>query len=327
MDGIGYNPGQRTRGLLTWAVVLSLLVHVLAAIAFRWRDYSTKIVEPTAIELVDIPTEEMLRKKLAPTKRPKEIAESEKLKNEELDPNARFLSDRNQKAEKETRAKQVDDFRKHEGTGIRSDSAKKGVIPPTAAENKKTQSSTSELDGIPLDPSKTSGVKRDWKTLSMKDLSMVGNGMPMGASDDRLDGVQDGNQTVLSTREFQYYSYYHRIKQTLRQYWKPNVERRLAVIWNRGGKLKDGEMVTQLLVMLDNKGEVAKISTVGSSGISDIDEAAVEAFNRAGPFPNPPRGIIDQDGLVRIRWDFILKAQAGPSIQFRRPTGAGGMPP
>jgi TonB family protein len=303
---------------------MSVVFHLLSLLVFHWNAPEASVPMPAPIELVDVPTPESLQKKVAAAKRP-QIAESEKAKIEKLDPNARFLSDRNQIAEKQTRARQTDDFREHQGTGIRSSSRDKSAIPPTASENKRTQDATSNLDGIPLNPSPSAGVKRDWKTLSMKDLSM-GNGLPMGATDDRLEGVAEGDQTVLSTREFQYYSYYHRIKQTLRQYWKPNVERRLAMIWGKGGKLKDGEMVTQLLVLLDQQGAVAKVSTVASSGFSDIDDAAVDAFHKASPFPNPPRGIIDRDGLVRIRWDFILKAQSGPAIQFRRPTG-GGFPP
>ena len=93
------------------------------------------------------------------------------------------------------------------------------------------------------------------------------------------------------------------------------------MIWRRGEQVKDTEMVTQLLVLLNERGEVARISRVTSSGIHDIDEAAVHAFELASPFPNPPTGMMDPDGLVRIRWDFILRAQAAPAIQFRRPPG------
>ncbi len=313
---------NRRKNLLLWTVIASIAVHLVVAAILNWHPTLPPMEMPAEpIEIVDIPTPAQLEKKMRAKRKEPEIAESEKAKNEKLDENARFLSDRNQTVEKQTRARQTDDFRKAEGTGVRSNSRDKGLIPPTAIEKNLNKASQSNLDGVPIESPKDSGVKRDWKTLSMKDLSLMGNGKPLGATDDKLEGIQEGDSTVLSTREFQYYSYYHRIKQTLRQYWKPNVERRLAVIWNRGGKLKDGEMTTQLLVLLDNNGEVAKISTVGSSGFTDIDDAAVEAFHRASPFPNPPRGIIDKDGLVRIRWDFILKAQASPSIQFRRPTG------
>ena len=39
----------------------------------------------------------------------------------------------------------------------------------------------------------------------------------------------------------------------------------------------------------------------------DLDEAAIRAFNRAGPFPNPPNGLLQETGSVDIRWDFILR--------------------
>jgi protein TonB len=48
---------------------------------------------------------------------------------------------------------------------------------------------------------------------------------------------------------------------------------------------------------------------VGPSGLTDLDDAAVEAFRAAAPFPNPPNGIVEGDGLIRIRWDFILEAR------------------
>ena len=128
----------------------------------------------------------------------------------------------------------------------------------------------------------------------------------------------------MSTREFKFFSYYHRIKELLRQYWKPNIERQLARIWGRGKNISEEELVTQVLVLLDDQGTLRKVSRIGSSGVQEVDEAAVAAFQQAAPFPNPPRGIVDSDGFVRIRWDFILKTDTGPRIQF---STAGSPPP
>ena len=50
---------------------------------------------------------------------------------------------------------------------------------------------------------------------------------------------------------------------------------------------------------------------------SAADQYSVDAFQKAGPFPNPPKGIVEDDGFVRIRWDFILKTEAAPRIQFQ----------
>lgn len=251
-------------------------------------------------------------------KRP-EIAETEKAKNENLDPNAQFLSDRNQTVQQETRASQVDDFREKQGTGFKNSLSRKNTPPPTG-DPEKEKPVDADQDALAASPAKSAGVKRNWKKLTLEDLGIGGNGGPTAATDDRLEGVQQGDRTVLSTREFKFYSYYNRIKETLRQYWKPNIERKLAVLWSRGAKMKDAELVTQVLVLLDSKGSITRITRELSSGFEDLDTAAVEAFNEAAPFPNPPNGMIDPDGFVRIRWDFILKTEASPQISFR---GAG----
>lgn len=70
-------------------------------------------------------------------------------------------------------------------------------------------------------------------------------------------------------------------------------------------------------MLLDEKGGIKKISRVSASGFDDVDEAAIEAFRKAAPFPNPPKGMMDADGFVRIRWDFILTVEASPRIQFQ----------
>lgn len=258
------------------------------------------------------------------TKEP-EMAETEDSKNKELDPEARFLSDRNQKADHETRARLTDDFRKKQGTGLQS---KQGSShPPPTGSGKANVLDQSDSATDVLDPNMKSkaGAKRDWKTLSLKDLGISGHGGLEAATDDRVNGVDAGDETVLSTREFKYFSYYHRIKEMLRQYWKPNVERKLAMLWGKGKNLGEEEITTKLLVLLDQNGTVQKISKLNSSGISDLDDAAIEAFQRAAPFPNPPKGIVDEDGFVRIRWDFILKTEAVPRIQFRNVGNPSGM--
>jgi protein TonB len=255
----------------------------------------------------------------------KEIVETEDANNRKIDPNAKFLSEHNQSAEKEMRAKTVDDFREKQGKGLKTEKpSPHDLLPPTATNEPKTDEQAEpqpEGEGA-VSPKKkvtaqTKGVKRDWKTLSLKDLSVGADNAPAAASDDRASGVDEGDRTILSTREFKFFSYYRRIKELLRQYWKPMVEAKLYKLWSKGQQVSQDELTTQLLVLLDEHGTIQKISRVGSSGVSELDDAAIEAFHRAAPFPNPPKGMVDADGFVRIRWDFILKAEAGPMIQFR----------
>ena len=42
-----------------------------------------------------------------------------------------------------------------------------------------------------------------------------------------------------------------------------------------------------------------------TSGVKELDEAAVESFNQAGPFPNPPKGML-KNGKATIDWGFVV---------------------
>ena len=52
---------------------------------------------------------------------------------------------------------------------------------------------------------------------------------------------------------------------------------------------------------------VVRVQLLEESGAVDLDSAAVGALNKAGPYPNPPKGLLDENGNAQIRWDFVLK--------------------
>jgi protein TonB len=72
----------------------------------------------------------------------------------------------------------------------------------------------------------------------------------------------------------------------------------------------DEEKITRLIITLDINGKLIKVQVLGPSGITDLDDAAIEAFQAAAPFPNPPKGIVEADGTIKIRWDFVLEANS-----------------
>jgi len=141
--------------------------------------------------------------------------------------------------------------------------------------------------------------------------SGVENPGPISQSDDFLKDLQKGPQTLLSSREFVYYSYYNRIKERLRLYWEPKIKEKVTRIFAQGRHLaSDEEKITRLIITLDQSGKLIKVQVLGASGVTDLDDAAVEAFQAAAPFPNPPKGIVEADGTIKIRWDFILEANS-----------------
>jgi protein TonB len=126
---------------------------------------------------------------------------------------------------------------------------------------------------------------------------------------DYLQDVEQGIQTLLTTREFIYYSYYARIKDRLQQYWEPKIKEKVQRLFQAGRTIaSNGDRITQLIIVLDQKGILQKVKVIGESGVTDLDDAAIEAFRAAAPFPNPPKGIVEADGTIKIRWDFVLEA-------------------
>jgi TonB family protein len=149
--------------------------------------------------------------------------------------------------------------------------------------------------------------KVDWTAMANKNAG--GDGLDISRSDDHLKDVEKGAQTVLSTREFVYYSYFKRIKGQIQQQWEPSIKGKMMKLMSRGRTVASVEdRTTKLLIILNAKGTLVGVKVLGESGITDLDDAAVEAFKAAAPFPNPPAGIVEQDGTIKIRWDFVLEA-------------------
>lgn len=128
------------------------------------------------------------------------------------------------------------------------------------------------------------------------------------SAQDYVKGVQESDRTLLNTKEYVFYGYFQRIRQRLDQAWVPILREKLTAFWYRGRSLaSDMDHTTKVLVVMNGQGEIVKVQLMGESGTRDLDDAAVQAFNAAGPFPNPPKGIVDTDGNVKISWEFVLK--------------------
>jgi TonB family protein len=127
-------------------------------------------------------------------------------------------------------------------------------------------------------------------------------------SGEYIKGMREGEQTALNTREFVFYGFFERIRGQLDRAWEPILREELIRHYKRGRRLaSDQDHVTQVLVTLGARGEVVRVEVQGESGTQLLDETAIRAFNRAGPFPNPPKGLLGTQGTVQIRWEFILK--------------------
>ena len=123
-----------------------------------------------------------------------------------------------------------------------------------------------------------------------------------------IRGMKEGEESALNTKEFVFFSYFERIRKQLDQTWQPMVRSQISKIYRRGRNLaSQSEFTTRTLITISKSGEILKVTLLQESGAIDLDSAAISALNKAGPYPNPPQGLLDGTGNAQIRWDFVLK--------------------
>lgn len=255
------------------------------------------------------------------------VDQADKALNDEKPTDTRFLSAHNQVVKKQTIAKNHGEFKNskapvdHSGDGGQPNSKPLSLedLKPkfdiaktiqNRLEVEKDRELQSETEAIKkLEDRKAQKATND---KSHKPASAEKPGETGAEASQSLDYIKDldpGLETLLSTKEFVYYTYYARIRRQLNQYWGPKVREKLTNIYRQGRSIaSNDDKVTKLLISLDKNGNLVRAQIIGNSGVHDLDEAAVESFRAAAPFPNPPQGMVDPDGQIKIRWDFILEA-------------------
>jgi protein TonB len=157
--------------------------------------------------------------------------------------------------------------------------------------------------GIAISADQTESPKPKARSNPIEEAALTAQ-----ARGEYVKGFRDGEQTMLNTREYVFYGYFQRIRQRLDHAWEKSLRDRLTKYFYRGRQLaSETDYMTQLLVSLNKEGHITRVQVIGASGTGELDEAAIKAFNDAGPFPNPPTGLVDTGGQVLVRWDFVLK--------------------
>lgn len=220
-----------------------------------------------------------------------------------------FLGEKDMSYDRQTMARKVDVFNK----------AGKGSVANTTAEAK------------PSEPKPAVAKKKALKDLKLSDVGFQAAGVPepkrepsqagkrgIAAGDERSQGVsstndyvehvQLGDFTQLNTVEYKYYGFFHRIRQKLEQFWGRSLHEKAEALWKSGRRLPASDnYTTALVITMDGEGQILKVQVKSSSGVRELDDAAIESFNKAGPFPNPPRGLV-VDGRATIEWGFVVKS-------------------
>lgn len=166
-------------------------------------------------------------------------------------------------------------------------------------------------------PGSQPGARPD--SLSLRDLGLgaqAARAMAVASSDDHLIGIERASRTALSTREHQFFSFYKRAEEILRLEWTPEVEARALTAASKGLLPAGRDLTTRVIVKLTPDGRVGAIMLLRSSGVAFVDEAARVAFERAAPFRNVPKAMVEADGYARVRWEFILTGTGSRGVRL-----------
>ena len=125
------------------------------------------------------------------------------------------------------------------------------------------------------------------------------------ADDPVLDVEEEGDTPLLRSRSFRYWDFFQRVKERVRQHWRPAEVYRQRDPSGRAYGVKD--RLTMLRVTLDESGRVLRIATKKKSGLDFLDKEARRAFRASGPFPNPPKGMMDEFGHITFGVGFLFE--------------------
>ena len=242
--------------------------------------------------------------------------------------NSRFLGEKDQTFERQTIAQANGSFKEaglgRKGgskTSLAQNEPKVTKLPKPLLKNAKKELTLSDLGGFKLADiekiEKETQEAFDEITKNLASENVAGaEGVDRGKlgktglaqNNDFVEEVPLGDMTNLNTTEFKYYGFYHRIRQKLEQHWGSSIKDKAKNLYRSGRRMPASEnLITSVAVTLDETGKILDMQIEGTSGIRELDQAAIESFNKAGPFPNPPKGLLI-GGRATIQWGFVVKS-------------------
>lgn len=322
---------------------------------------------------------------LPPAVKPPEPEKQEKLERGQVvslgptndqkpDKATKYLSERDSKVEKETRAKETNAFYKNALSKLQKEGRNDKVEPgaPVVSERPgdngrngggrelKRQKQAAELpskerrdplrleegpDGTVRNREGSDAFKGTGKRVAIADPGSEGKGssvgpgapgsapgapgemrplkltldQPMGATGpiaggpmpDDLRGIEEGEGTFLNARSFKFAGFLNRVKETVGRVWTQKVIDASGKRDPTGQLYSYKDRRTVIEFSLDREGEITDVHVAASSGVQYLDEVAVDAFRVVQRFPNPPPGLIGQNGTVQLPFAFTLLAATG----------------
>lgn len=216
-----------------------------------------------------------------------------------------FLSEKNNTFDRQTVARVVDKFRESKTSGKSAKQQAEKQQSKKASKGAKTLANIGL--GLPLYAGKKVEVKKETSDSDqefMKEVSAMS-----AANNDYVKDIPLADVTRFNTVEYRHFGFYQRIRNQLELHWGSSLKDKAKKIYKSGRKIAtDSDFITNIEVVLDKSGIITGINIIGTSGVKELDDAAIESFNKAGPFPNPPKDLMSASGSAVIKWGFVVKS-------------------
>jgi len=278
--------------------LLSLFIHLIGLDRGNYLSVSEMFTK------VEKSKQQIIKLRLVPEREKKiqivETKESEDIENLKK-ARDRFLSKKNNFFKKEMIAKRIGKFTNSNSKGTAGANLKKKSQTVNKKENQITLSDLGSELSRRIRESKVDYVTTKENHISDRNVQSS------SATTDYINDVPLGELTQLNTTEFKFYGFYHRIRQKLEQHWGNSLREKARKLYLSGRRMPgSAERITALVVVLDSQGNIVRVKLKSTSGVKELDNAAIESFNKAGPFPNPPKEML-LDGNAHIEWGFVVK--------------------
>ena len=98
----------------------------------------------------------------------------------------------------------------------------------------------------------------------------------LSSTNDFVEDVPLGDLTYLNTVEYKYYGFFFRIRQKLEQFWGRSIQEKANSIMKEGRRVASNDnLITSLEVTLNTLGQIVSVVINGSSGVQELDDAAI----------------------------------------------------
>lgn len=302
---------------IRFGLLASLLVHLVFVLSSLSLSKFFTPPQATKAERIEISLLESEQFEAAPPPPAKQIVDqSEKAINDEVDPQAKYLSRNNQRVIDQTIAQKVGEFNNGSGSPVSEEVASsqkqkmEKFLPKMDITRIVDRKLASEKEAQLFEQGQPVALQKEMKSQQSQEVADAKEQKAGSGPSQTLDYIKElepGLETLLSTQEFKFYTFYSRIRSQLNQHWSPMVQTKMSDIYRSGRSVaSEADRVTKVLFILNPSGELVKVQVIGRSGLRELDETAAKALQSAAPFLNPPKGMVDETGYIKILWDFVV---------------------